>query len=400
MKNVLLIGSELGKGGAERSISLLSYYLEQYGYNVTLCILSGTDREKFYKTCKNVVFIDPPEYSGVVGKIKAWRYRIKRLKQLKKENKIDISISFLEGPDYVNVLTKGKEKVVLSIRGSKMHDKVISGAMGTIRKKILIPRLYGRADEIVCVTNALADELHQHFGIIRERLTTIYNFYETQDIINKSNELLTDDEQKIFTKPVIITSGRLHVAKEQDKLISILQKVKSNIDARVVILGDGELKQPFIDLCHQLGLKACDWQSGDRNDADVYLMGFQHNAFKFYNHSKLFALTSSWEGFPNVLAEALICGIPVVSTDCPTGPREILNIPNLPAEPINYHINTPVGTLLPMVNVLTEETQKLWVDSITGWLQKPTPDNSEFQKLIQRFTLDAMLQQWVKVIEE
>ena len=123
MKNVLLIGSELGKGGAERSISLLSFYLEPY-YNVTLCILSGTDREKFYKTCSNVVFIDPPAAKNIFQKVNAWKYRLKKIRQLKKQLDIDVSISFLEGPDYINVLTKGKEKVVLSIRGSKVHDKV------------------------------------------------------------------------------------------------------------------------------------------------------------------------------------------------------------------------------------------------------------------------------------
>lgn len=399
MKNVLLLGSELGKGGAERSISLLSYYLEQEGYNVTLCILSGTDREKFYKTCKNVIFIDPPAHSGIVGKIKAWRYRLQKLKQLKRDLKIDTSISFLEGPDYVNVLTKGKEKVVLSIRGSKMHDKVISGAMGKIRKQLLIPQLYKKANEIVCVTDALADELHEHFGISKSRLTTIYNFYEIDDILNKSNEVLTTEEAAIFSKPVIITSGRLHVAKEQDKLIKILKTVKQSVDARVMILGDGELKEPFIELCNQLGLNACNWQKEKRTDADVYLMGFQHNAFKFYKHSKLFALTSSWEGFPNVLAEALICGIPVVSTDCPTGPREILNVPNLSKEPIEYSIDTQVGTLLPMVNHLSDKTQQLWVDAIIKWLQQPAPSKNEFETLTKRFTLQSMLQQWKNVID-
>ncbi len=398
MKNVLLIGSELGKGGAERSVSLLSYYLEREQYNVTLCILSGTDREKFYKTCKNVVFIDPPAYNGVIGKIKAWRYRINKLRKIKLDNNINTAISFLEGPDYVNVLTKGKEKVVLSIRGSKMHDKVIAGAMGTIRKKILIPRLYKKADEIVCVTNALADELRNHFGIQRNKLTTIYNFYETEEIIRQSNEPLTDEEMKIFSKPVIITSGRLHVAKEQDKLIRILKLVKQQKDVRLMILGDGELKKPFIDLCNELGLKACDWK-GYHEDADVYLMGFQHNAFKFYKHSKLFALSSSWEGFPNVVAEALICNIPVVSTDCPTGPREILNVEGLGPEPINDTIRLACGSLLPMLNVIDEIRFQKWSTEIIYWLSQPSPEQQVFTALTKRFTLDAMLQQWKDVIE-
>lgn len=399
MKNVLLIGSELGKGGAERSISLLSYYLEQEGYNVTLCILSGTDREKFYKTCKHVVFIDPPAYSGIVGKVKAWRYRLQKLKQLKKDLKIDTSISFLEGPDYVNILTKGKEKVVLSVRGSKMHDKVISGAIGEIRKQLLIPRLYRKANEIVCVTNALAEELHEHFSIRKDRLTTIYNFYEIEDILSKAQEELTAEEKAIFSKPVFITSGRLHIGKEFDKMIRILHDVKKQYDCRLMILGDGEMKEQLTALATDLKLTWCDWQSEKKTDADIYFMGFQHNAFKFYKHSRLFAMTSSWEGFPNVLAEALICGIPVATTDCPTGPREILNIPNLPKEPIDYSIYTPVGTLLPMVNHLTESNTRLWVDAIVKWLQQPVPSKSKFETLTQRFTLQSMLQQWKNVID-
>ncbi len=398
MRNVLLLGSELGKGGAERSISLLSYYLEQKGYNVTLCILSGTDREKFYKTCKRVVFVDPPAHSGVVGKIKAWRYRLRRVKEIKKEQNIDVSISFLEGPDYVNVLTRGKEKIVLSIRGSKMHDKVISGVMGGVRKKVLIPRLYKRADEIVCVTQALADELNEFFGIAKEKLTVIYNFYEIDDILQKAQEPLTADEQKIYEQPVIITIGRLHVAKEQDKLIRLLKQLKNKVNARLMILGDGELKDDFITLTESLGMSACDWK-GSYEDADVYLMGFRSNAFKYYQHSSLFALSSSWEGFPNVLAEALICNIPVVSTDCPTGPREILHVTSLSPTPTEETHRLAAGSLLPMLNQINEPRFEQWVTEMVYWLQVPKPSAEDFNRLTKRFTLDAMLAQWANVID-
>lgn len=400
-KKILLIGSELGKGGAERSISLLSYYLEQQGYDVTLCILSGTDREKFYKTCSKVIFVDPPGYKGIAGKINAWRYRLKRIKQIKKENNIDVAISFLEGPDYVNVLTKGKEKVVLSIRGSKINDKQIAGLMGKVRIKALIPGLYRRADEIVCVTNALADELKEHFGISNNKLTTIYNFYEIEDILNKATIPLTEEEGKIFSKPVIITSGRLHMAKEHDKLIRLLKRIRNaGTEARLVILGDGDLKNQYIKLCNELGLRACDWQEEEKySDADVYLMGFQNNAFKYYVHSRLFALSSSWEGFPNVLAEALICNIPVVTTDCRTGPREILDIQELSKEPTEKSIRTEVGSLLPLLDRIDDERFRQWVTEINYWMQAPMPSEEAFYKLTSRFTLDAMLSQWEKVIE-
>lgn len=397
-KNILLLGSELGKGGAERSISLLSYYLEEAGYNIVLCLLSGKDRTQYYKTCKEVIFVDPPEGTGVLQKIGAWRYRINKIKEIKRSYNIDVAISFLEGPDYVNVLTKGKEKVVLSIRGSKMFDKVISGFMGQVRKKALIPFLYKRADSIVCVTQALADELHQYFNISHSKLKVIYNFYEVASILANANEALTEEEQKIFSRQVIITSGRLHVAKEHDKLIRLLQNVKKHTNARLMILGDGELLEEFVALAHSLNLKTCIW-NGTYEDADVYFMGFQKNAFKFYQHSSLFALSSSWEGFPNVLAEALICNKPVVSTDCPTGPREILNVGGLQHDPTTKAHRTEVGSLLPMLHDITDEVMEIWTEEINYWLDSPTPSAADFHNLTQRFTLENLLKEWEQIID-
>jgi glycosyltransferase involved in cell wall biosynthesis len=400
MKNVLLIGSELGKGGAERSISLLSYYLEQH-HNVTLCILSGKDREKYYKTCKNVVFIDPPETKSTYGKIAAWRYRIQQLRSLKKAKNIDVSISFLEGPDYANILSKDKEKVVISIRGSKVHDKVISGAVGVLRKKFLMPWLYQKANKVVCVTEALSTEIHQHFRVDQANLRTIYNFYEVDRIRTAASEHLSSEEEKIFSKPVIVSSGRLHVAKQQDKLIRVLHKLKQKQDVRLMLLGDGELKQELITLAHRLQLTVCDWEQENDNyrDADIYFMGFQQNAFKFYNRSKMFALSSSWEGFPNALAEALICNIPVVTTDCYTGPREILNVKDLPSSAVTSAVRSPVGSLLPLLDSPTEDVTNIWAEEIQHWLSAPRPLNKDFDRLTNRFTLDKMLQQWKDVIE-
>lgn len=398
MKNVLLIGSELGKGGAERSISLLSYHLEQAGYNVILCILSGKDRTRYYKTCERVIFVDPPETEGIIKKIGAWRYRIRKIKSIKREHNIDISISFLEGPDYVNVLTKGRERVALSIRGSKMFDKEIKGRMGQVRKKILIPYLYKRADSIICVTQALADELNHHFNISHDKLEVIFNFYEPEEITAKANEPLTVEEEKIYQKPVIITSGRLHVAKEHDKLIRVLQVVKRKRDARLMILGDGDLHAPLLLLAKKLGLSTCNWE-GKYEDADIYFMGYQKNAFKYYKHSSIFALASSWEGFPNVLAEALFCEKPVVSTDCPTGPREILNINGLGQQPTTEKHRINVGTLLPMLDNLTEEVKQMWAEEICYWLDQPQPTTNDFQNLTKRFTLETLLKEWQDVIE-
>ena len=400
MKSVLLLGSELGIGGAQRSISLLSHYLEE-DYDVILCVLSGKGRDNIFKASEKVIFIDPPEHSNIFGKIKAWLYRLKAIKKIKQDNDIDVCISFLEGPDYVNVLTKGKEKVVISIRGSKMFDREISGLMGTIRKKLLIPFFYRKADQVVCVSKGLSDELHKYFGIKESRLKTIYNFYDIEDILQKSKEPLTEEEAKIFSKPVIITSGRLHQAKCYDSLIKVMKQLEQKVDARLVILGDGELKSSLIKLAKDMGLKVCDWEVEKKyKDADIYFMGFQSNVFKFYKNSNLFALTSAYEGFPNVFAEALICHIPVVSTDCHTGPREIFNIQGLqPYVSTEIVRRTAVGSLLPMLDVVDEHKLLVWADEIYYWLRTQKPAAQAFDELTNRFTKTAMLQQWKEVID-
>lgn len=398
MSRVLLIASELGKGGAERSISLLSFYLAREN-DVLLCVLSGTSREQYYKTCEQVVFVDPPEAGGIKGKIGAWRYRIRRLKEIKQKFRPDVSISFLEGPDYVNILTRGIGKTIISIRGSKQFDGMIAGKSGWVRKKVLIPYLYKKASAVVCVTKALAEEMMRYFGISSSMLKVIYNFYEVQDILQKCQESLSEAEAAIFTKPVIINSGRLHPQKEQAKLITVFSEVKQKVDCRLVILGDGELRNELVALGKRLGLTVCDLSIGPLHAADLYFLGFQANPFKFYKNSRLFALSSSWEGFPNVLAEALLCRLPVVSADCPTGPREILALDGLPEMPVIRPVHCSVGSLLPLLNNNDAGSEKEWADTIIHRLAEAKPDDSEFTKLTDRFTMEEVLRQWQAVIE-
>ena len=302
---------------------------------------------------------------------------------------IEAGVSPGKQPRQVAALS-GVEQLVLEGKpaGHGSEGRVHAAA---IQKDIL-------ADNIACVTQALADELHKYFNISRDKLKVIFNFYEKEEILASANAPLTPDEEKIFSKKTIITSGRLHVAKEHDKLIRILSKVKEHVDARLVILGDGELHGELERLAKKLKLKSCNW-NGVYEEADIYFMGFQKNAFKFYMHSDLFALTSSWEGFPNVLAEAIICEKPVVSTDCPTGPREILNVSALGHDPTTKLVRTPAGSLLPMVHDITDDIIKTWADEINYRLDSPPPTTKEFTALSDRFTLDTLLIKWHDIIE-
>ncbi|HYD91990.1 MAG TPA: hypothetical protein VEA37_10950, partial [Flavobacterium sp.] len=89
----------------------------------------------------------------------------------------------------------------------------------------------------------------------------------------------------------------------------------------------------------------------------------------------------------------------VVSTDCPTGPREILNVPDLEHDPITRAIRTPVGTLLPLLQDITDDIAQQWTNEIRHWLHCTPPSESEFKALTNRFTLDTLLGEWQQVIE-
>ena len=173
--------------------------------------------------------------------------------------------------------------------------------------------LYPHADAIVAISNPIATYLQEEYLIDRSKICLIYNPLNMPEIITKAKEEI-NDIPNLFEQPVIITAGRFNIQKGQWHLIRSFKLVKQQIpDSKLVILGDGELKQYFINLTQKLNL-----------ENDVYLLGFQENPFKFISRSSVFALPSLSEGFVMVLLEAIACGVPVVSSDCRSGPREIL----------------------------------------------------------------------------
>ena len=173
--------------------------------------------------------------------------------------------------------------------------------------------LYPQADAVVAISNPIATYLQEEYLIDRSKICLIYNPLNMPEIITKAKEEI-NDIPNLFEQPVIITAGRFNKQKGQWHLIRSFKLVKQQIpDSKLVILGDGELKLYFINLIKKLDL-----------ENDVYLLGFQENPFKFISRSSVFALPSLFEGFVMVLLEAMACGVPVISSDCRSGPREIL----------------------------------------------------------------------------
>ena len=212
------------------------------------------------------------------------------------------------------------------------------------------------------------------FGIDPAKLSTINNSFDVEQVWAKAQEPLPAAMQAVYAAaPVLVTSGRLAVQKNQRPLLDIFATLLRQQSAKLVFIGDGELRAELVGHAQGLGLRVYEaWGTAPLTpDYDVYFVGLQHNPFQYIRPASLFVFPSAWEGFPLALGEAMTCGIAVLSTDCPTGPREMLApASQVPAVPIRAAEWADYGVLLPMLtSPATQATdQQAWVGAIAQLL--------------------------------
>jgi glycosyltransferase involved in cell wall biosynthesis len=354
---LLILIPNLGTGGAQKvyrqQLTLLSNTFDVYG-----CVFN---RDGFLPQdhMANIYSLDVAGGSDIISKIVFFFKRVIRLKRLKQQLSIDVCISHLEGADYINLLSRKKEKVICWIHGTKTFDQNISGGVGWIRKKFLIPATYRRFDFIVAVNTRISAELVIEYGVNKSKVRTIYNGFELQAIKAGSSNPVDIDIFDKSNSPVIITHCRLAKEKNLSTLLELFKSVRVSNPSKLVILGDGELRDELVRKSKSLNLLTFDvWASGDlsRTSYDVYFLGYQANPYQYLSKASLYVMTSLWEGFPLALCEAMACGLPVVSTDCYTGPREILDPSNSTPIPTREILRGEFGVLLPMIS-LNDELQ-------------------------------------------
>lgn len=212
-----------------------------------------------------------------------------------------------------NCLSHATTKVVVSVHAplSWTHGRTKS-LFGKIFLW-LIRWFYPRASAVVAVSEGVRHDLIRHFGIDRHKVHTIYNPIIDTRIQEMGSEVL---EHRWFGPqqiPVILAVGRLSVEKDYPTLIRAFYIVRQQRTARLLILGEGDERANLQELVNELRLAQ-----------DVELAGFTPNPYAFMKHASCFVLSSTFEGFGNVIVEALAMGCRVVSTNCPTGPVEIL----------------------------------------------------------------------------
>jgi glycosyltransferase involved in cell wall biosynthesis len=213
---------------------------------------------------------------------------------------------------WARALAASETTVVISQRNSLASE---TAALGTWQHRLL-PFLYRRfwrwADGIVAISEGIAGELAA-LDIAPERITVIYNPVIDADFTARAGDPLDHPWFAPGGPPVILGVGRLAPQKDFAVLIRAFAQVRQHRLVRLVIIGEGPLRSELRRLAADLGV-----------GGDVELAGFRINPAAFMKHAAVLVLTSRYEGFPNVLVESLACGTPVVSTDCPHGPAEIL----------------------------------------------------------------------------
>ena len=207
------------------------------------------------------------------------------------------------------MLTRGPSRVAVSQR---MHLSQHAKNKPFMRR--LVSRLYPHADAIIAVSNGVADDLASTTRVNHQDITTIYNPVVTPELKEYARMPVNHPWFAAGAPPVILAVGRLTLQKDFASLLRAFARVRVVRPARLMILGDGTRRQDLKLLAERLGVVD-----------DVTLPGFVTNPYPYMAQASVFALSSVWEGFGNVLVEALACGCPVVSTDCPSGPAEILD---------------------------------------------------------------------------
>lgn len=404
-KVILILIPNLNFGGAQRVFYNLSVELSKT-YRVVECVFNFEAGHAF-KTNQEVISLDVTGGNNVFSKLYKFYIRCKRMRDIKKKLRPVACISHLEGADYVNLLSRSTEKVICCIHGSKLFDENIKGIIGWVRKFFLIPFLYKKADSIVTVSKGIHDEMITSFRLEREKINWIPNFFYPDQIIAKAKEPLPVHLQDLFNddRLTFITLGRLTIQKNQKAIIKMAARFKKLKNCKWIVLGDGELLDELCAMAEKEGLKVHSFnQKEDLNNCDIYFLGFHNNPYPFIAHSDWFILTSSWEGFPMVIGEAMACGTPVISTDCQTGPREFLSDDITYSQGLNSCSIEAYGILIPL---LDSELKAENMDTLVKQLDALTSDNAlkeSYKKngmdRVNQLAAEVSMKKWLQVIEK
>jgi len=348
-------------GGAERVMMLLAQAFTKQGLAVDL-VLAKANGPYLEQVPPEVRIVDL-QASRILASLPAL------VRYLRRERPV-VLLSALEHANIVALWAKRLSfvptQVVVSVHSTLRHTSLKGGCRDRLAP-FLVRRVYPWAAAVVAVSQGVAKDLTDFGRLSPEKIRVVYNPVPIQEVFDRAKEPLAHSWFAPDEQPVILAAGRLTAAKDFGTLIRAFAMLRQEKAARLLILGEGEERIRLEKLVQELGL-----------GRDVAMPGFVDNPFAFMSRAAVFVLSSAWEGFGNVLVEAMACGCPVVSTDCPGGPAEILE-------------NGRYGSLVPVGNV---ESMAKSIKSVLA-----LPKETEFlQQRAMDFALEKIAGEYLEVL--
>lgn len=306
--DIALFLPSLAAGGAERVFVRLAHLFQQRGLHVDLLVArhDGPLRAEVPNTVR-LVDLEASRPSRAIPALVRYlrRNRPKAVMSALTHTNIALAIAHrLAKVSSRCVLSEHSDLRVCLPEAKTYFDLIITRLLGRL--------VYPWADAIVAVSQGVAESVVETFGLRSDLVHVIYNPIDVDDIRRLSQQ----DEGKFPWPeglPVVVSVGRLVPAKDHSCLINAFARLNENFPCYLAILGEGEERERLTRLIEKLGLAS-----------RVWMPGFVPNPFPWMAKASLLVFSSRWEGLGVVLLEGLALGIPIVSTDCPSGPAEVL----------------------------------------------------------------------------
>ena len=359
-KSICILNNTLNPGGAEKNCVIICNELVKKGINVELWItrLGNTPLIKLLD--------DRVQVKSIPGRrIRFTLFHLKKMMvNCKSKTLLIFNIELLVPAYFINKIYHLNLKIVAR---SISTLSLAYNQQGVFGKKIwfqLIQYTLNRIDSMIAQSSGMKEDMVKNFSIAESKITIIPNpAYNLISITTDSTEYKMDSQEILFV-------GRLTFDKGLNHLLDIFSIALSQLpELHLRIVGEGELKKMVQDKIKKMGLSK-----------SISLEGYQANLLPYYSNAKATVLTSVREGFPNVLVESISFGTPVISFDCPSGPRDII-------------VKNVNGILIEHLN--TKEFAKAIINVVNG--------NIKFdkQKVIEtsyRFNLERIINQYEKLL--
>lgn len=352
-KKIIFFIYELGSGGAARTIVNIVNHMDRDLFEPIIVTLNYEGSyEKYLREDLRLVKLET----------KRLRSAIAPFRDLIKEERPHIVFSTIPNYNTIAILSRllSKTKAKSVVR----EAAYLGGGMKENVKLFLYGRLYRFTSGIVALSKGVKENIVKRYRVSDKKIRVIYNPIDLQEIESQMlKKDLPKEHEALFEGPrkVIVTAGRLVKEKDQATLIKAFAKTNEKIPSRLLILGDGQLREQLATLARELNVAN-----------HVHFLGFQQNPYAYFHRADVFALSSTTEGFGHVLVEALATETLVVSTDCKPGSTEVL-------QDGKYGWVSPVGDeqqmadhLKKALSIVEDERQKQiaagkkWVESFSA----------------------------------